>query len=127
MAPLPLDDRGLPPGYPLNPEWEVTPRETRRLLDDPASGVVLIDCRRPEEHAATRIEGAILAPLQELGSRLNELLDHADKTVIVHCHHGRRSMQATQFLRANGFENVRSMAGGIDLWSIDIDPRVPRY
>ncbi len=127
MAPPPLDDRGLPPGYPLNTEWEVTPREARAMLADPASGAVLIDCRRPDEHAAARIDGSILAPLQELGARLDELLAHADKTVIVHCHHGRRSMQATQFLRANGFENVRSMAGGIDLWSIDIDPGVPRY
>ena len=127
MSKIALDDRGLPPGYPLNTEWEITPRETKRLLDDPTSGVVLIDCRRPDEHAAARIEGAILAPLHELGSRLNDLLAHADKRVIVHCHHGRRSLQATQTLRANGFDDVRSMAGGIDLWSIDIDPRVPRY
>ena len=122
-----LDERGLPPGYPLNEEWEVTPRETKRLLDDPASGMVLIDCRREDEHATARIDGAVLAPLHELGTKLNDLLEHAEKTVIVHCHRGRRSLQATQFLRANGFENVRSMAGGIDLWSLDIDPGVPRY
>ena len=127
-----MSDRGgqHAPGSPplrIDPEWEVAPHEAKSMLDDPAQAVVLIDCRTPEEHELVRIEGALLAPLGELSSRIEGLREHESSTVIVYCHHGRRSLQATAVLRRAGFENVRSLAGGIDLWSRTIDPGLPRY
>ncbi len=125
-----LDQRGLPPGYPYKPEWEVTPREARDGLRAAGQPPLLLDCRRPEEFQVARIEGAVLIPLSELEKRADELEDDdgaRTRPIVVHCHHGQRSLRAASMLRAMGFADVRSMAGGIDLWSIDVDPRVPRY
>lgn len=105
--------------------WEVSPRDAAAARD--AGAAVLLDCRTPEERAIARIEGALFVPMQEIASRLPELERHADRPVIVFCHHGRRSLGVTEFLRKNGFDDVRSMAGGIERWSIDVDPSVPRY
>ena len=120
-----LDAQGMPPGKRINEDWEISPRETKRLLD--AGEITLIDCRRDEEFDAVRIGGAELFPLDDLGSMLEELEEHRDKPLVIHCHTGVRSLKAAAFLRAQGFEGARSMAGGIDLWSIDVDPSVPRY
>jgi adenylyltransferase/sulfurtransferase len=65
--------------------------------------------------------------MQELDEHMSELEPHRDKPVIVYCHTGRRSMTVTTVLRAKGFTNVKSMAGGIERWSLEIDPNVPRY
>lgn len=121
-----LDARGLPEGYPLNEAWEVAPRDVAAALkeDDHA---VLIDCREPEECAIASVEGAMTIPMGEIPARLPELLEHADDRVFVMCHHGRRSLQVTAFLREQGFEDVRSVAGGIDLWSRAVDESIPRY
>jgi len=121
-----LDHRGLPDGYRFQDDWEVAPRQVRKMMDD-GDDFVLLDCRTPQEHEIGRIEGAKLVPLQELQSRLIELEAYEDKPIVVYCHHGGRSLQMTALLRQAGFEDVRSMAGGIDLWSVDVDPRVPRY
>ncbi|HMN42377.1 MAG TPA: rhodanese-like domain-containing protein [Phycisphaerales bacterium] len=128
--PPPLDPRGLPTGYPFKPEWEITPRDARSDLADPAAAPILLDCRKPEEWQVARIAGAVLIPMGEIEKRADELeTDEGtrDRPIIVHCHHGVRSMRVTAALRAMGFSDVRSMAGGIDLWSIDVDPGVPRY
>ncbi len=127
-----LNQFGLPAGYPHRPEDETTPRELVQLLRD-ASGVrpLILDVRTQPEWDICRIDGARLLPLQELENRLDELKaeldDNLDRCVVVHCHHGRRSLTTTYMLRAAGFTNVTSLAGGIHLWSIDIDPKVPTY
>ncbi len=121
-----LDDRGLPDGYPFQPAWEVTPREVRDARSE-GEPLILVDCRTPHEHATARIEGALLVPLQEFGARLASLRQHEDDRIVVLCHHGARSLQFTAALRREGFTNVHSMAGGIHLWSLDIDPSVPVY
>jgi rhodanese-related sulfurtransferase len=131
-GPVPkLDEHGLPLGHARREGQEVTPRETRRLLEDPGSGLLLIDCRTPEEHHIARIQGAVLIPLTELEGRLDEIRDELEENpsrpVVVHCHHGMRSLRAVSVLQARGVPQARSMAGGIDLWSVDIDPSVPRY
>lgn len=127
----PLDARGLPLGYPFKPDWEITPRETQRQrATAPADSFILLDCRRPEEWQATRIPGSRHIPMGEIERRADELEsdDGSRNTpIVVHCHHGVRSLKVTAALRAMGFRNARSMAGGIDLWSIDIDPSVARY
>lgn len=126
MAERPLDPQGLPEGYPLQPDWEVTPR-TVQALREAGQEFVLLDVREPREIAAASIDGAVVVPMGEIKSRLSELEEHAEQKIVVMCHHGARSMQVTAFLRQNEFEDVSSMAGGIDLWSRDIDPSVPRY
>jgi rhodanese-related sulfurtransferase len=81
--------------------------------------------RDPPEYEVCRLDGARLIPLRELPDRLDEL-DPAD-TLVVHCHHGPRSSRAVAFLRGKGFERAYNLAGGIDAWSVEIDPSVPRY
>jgi molybdopterin/thiamine biosynthesis adenylyltransferase/rhodanese-related sulfurtransferase len=92
-----------------------------------ASGEALdiIDVREPHEFAIARIEGARLIPLASLESRLNEL--SPDREIIVHCKAGGRSAQAVKRLRAAGFKRVFNLAGGIQRWSHDVDPKVPIY
>ncbi len=126
MAQRPLDHQGLPGGYPLQPDWEVTPR-TVQAMREAGEDFVLLDVREPREIAAAAIDGAVVVPMGEIKSRLSELEAHADHKIVVMCHHGARSMQVTAFLRQHEFDDVSSMAGGIDLWSRDIDPAVPRY
>ena len=87
--------------------------------------LVLIDVREPGESEICRIEGATLIPLGQLPERLNELDGHSE--IVTHCHKGVRSMKALEILRSAGFAKVRSLAGGIDAWSADVDPSVPRY
>src|ERR1044072_9263880 len=81
--------------------------------------------RQPVEHSIARIEGALLVPLNQLPSRVGEL-DPA-RPVVVHCHHGPRSLHAAEWLRAQGFARAASLAGGIDAWSLEVDPDLPRY
>lgn len=86
----------------------------------------LIDCREEDEFAICRIEGARLVPLSRF-VELSPALIEDETPVIVYCHHGMRSLNATHYLRQRGHANTWSLAGGIDLWSIRIDPEVPRY
>lgn len=104
---------------------EIDCRSTKSMLD---SGMgVLIDCREPDEHATAHIAGAHLVPMSEIADRLDELQPHQQKAVVVHCHHGGRSLRVTRWLREQGFAKAQSMAGGIDQWSQEIDPTVSRY
>ncbi len=120
-----LDADGLPLGMTIDPAWEVTPRQVKAMLDRDED-FVLLDCRTEGERATAKIGKTIFLPLHELPSKMGDLELFADEPIIIHCHHGRRSMQMAHVLRGQGY-NVKSMAGGIDLWSIDIDPTVPRY
>jgi rhodanese-related sulfurtransferase len=125
-----LDARGLPMGYAFKGDWEITPRETKKLLDAGGEGFVLLDCRRLDEWQLTRIEGAVHVPMDQIEKRADELETEdgrKDRAIVVHCHHGMRSLKVTGALRAMGFTNVRSMAGGIDLWSVSVDGGVKRY
>jgi adenylyltransferase/sulfurtransferase len=86
---------------------------------------VLLDVRERFEFELARIDGANLIPLGELPQRANELDRSAD--IFVLCHSGMRSARAAEFLRSTGFARVASVAGGIDAWSEEVDPSVPRY
>jgi rhodanese-related sulfurtransferase len=88
---------------------------------------LLLDVREPDEYAVASIAGSVLIPLSELQQRSGELESHRDRLIIVHCHHGGRSLRVTQALLAAGFEKVQNMAGGIDQWSQQVDSTVPRY
>jgi adenylyltransferase/sulfurtransferase len=103
---------------------EIWPRElaARLAAGDP---IALIDVREPHERAIARIEGSIHVPM----SSLDTLLPSFDPTreIVVLCKGGARSAQAVRRMRQAGFTNVRNLAGGIDRWSVDVDPDVPRY
>ena len=93
----------------------------------PAAAWLLLDCRTPEEHATARIAGGVLIPMQDLPARVGELAAHKATPLIVHCHHGMRSLRVAKWLRDQGFALAQSMRGGIDAWSEEIDPSVPKY
>jgi adenylyltransferase/sulfurtransferase len=121
-----LDERGLPPGYPFKPDWEVTPREVKAMMDR-GEKFFFVDCRLPNERQITQIEGTTLLPLQQLPQRIGEIAGKANEKVVVHCRSGQRSMTFTQALRNQGFKDVKSMAGGILLWNKDVNPGGPQY
>lgn len=102
---------------------EVTVHDLKRLLD--AGGAKVVDVREPWESDIARIAGAELIPLGEFAARAEAL--PRDRPILIYCHHGGRSMQATQWLRRNGFDKAANVAGGIDAWSQLIDAAVPRY
>jgi rhodanese-related sulfurtransferase len=85
----------------------------------------LLDTRSQAEFDIVHLPNAILAT----DAAVNDVLQSWDKNeeIICICHHGMRSLNAAQFLRKQGFTNVRSMAGGLDAWSQQIDPKLPRY
>lgn len=89
--------------------------------------MALIDCREPSEAEVAVIPGAILLPMSQWASVAPQLEELKGKHLVVHCHHGGRSLRVAQWLRANGFPEAQSMAGGIDAWSEMIDPSLPRY
>ena len=123
---MPLDERGMPDGWPMHDEVELGPGRVKAMLDA-GEDITLLDCRVDKETAVAEIAGSVFIPMQELPERLEELDGYLDRKLVVFCHAGVRSMKVALFLRERGFEDVWSMAGGIDLWSQAIDPAVPRY
>ena len=105
-------------------DLEITPRDVKQRLDR-GHQFLLVDVRETWEHDLCRIDGAKLVPLGALPASL-ALFEQADD-VVVYCHHGRRSLDAVAWLRAQGVDGARSMAGGIERWSTEIDPAVSRY
>jgi adenylyltransferase/sulfurtransferase len=89
--------------------------------------LLLLDVREPSEFERARIEGATLIPLGQLEARVGELAAWRGRRVVVHCHHGMRSARGGEILRQHGFTRVENLAGGIDAWSLTVDPSVPRY
>jgi rhodanese-related sulfurtransferase len=98
-----------------------------KQMRDRGDKFTLLDCREPDEVATAQIAGSLHIPMREIPSRLAELESHKDGPLVTHCHHGGRSMRVTQFLRQQGFDQAQNLAGGIDAWSLEIDPSVPRY
>ena len=105
---------------------EVSCQSVQEKLDT-AEGLLLVDCREKDEYAVAKIEGATLLPMSELMVRVGELAAHRDGEIVVHCHHGGRSLRVVNWLREQGFAKAQSMAGGIDRWAESIDTTVPRY
>ena len=87
--------------------------------------LLLIDVREQEEFDVARVEGSRLLPLSRLGEWA-DTLDPERETVLL-CHHGIRSAQACAVLSRQGFNKLYNLAGGIDRWSTEVDPSVPRY
>ncbi|MFO0924166.1 MAG: rhodanese-like domain-containing protein [Pirellulales bacterium] len=89
--------------------------------------VILVDCREVSEHDTAKITGSVLIPMSQWAAKAGELDAYKDKQIVVHCHHGGRSMRVTNWLRQNGFPTALNLAGGIHAWSQRIDPSVPQY
>jgi rhodanese-related sulfurtransferase len=104
---------------------QITPADVKRRLDS-GEKLRLIDVREPHEHQISRVEGGELIPMRSVPQQL-ESLRSEPAPLIVFCHHGMRSLQVVNWLREQGVEGCSSMMGGIDRWSLEIDPSVPRY
>jgi adenylyltransferase/sulfurtransferase len=111
-------------GFAWERGLEIDPTELRALL---ASGEppALLDVREPWEHAIARIEPSTLIPLGTLPGSLNRL--DPERPLVLYCHHGNRSLHAVEFLRQMGFRRLKSLRGGVESWSREIDPSMRRY
>lgn len=107
---------------------ELTPTEfCERWPSDQSrsTGVVLLDVREPFELDIASVDGVLHIPMQEIPARLREL--PPDRALVIMCHSGGRSRRVAEFLAQQGFAEVFNLKGGIDAWSTEIDPQVPRY
>jgi rhodanese-related sulfurtransferase len=111
----------------MPPVPELTPTEfcARWPAAGGESGATLLDVREHDELEAASVAGALHIPMREIPGRLAEL-DRATPLVVM-CHSGGRSRRVAEYLLANGFNDVFNLRGGIDAWSTEIDPQVPRY
>lgn len=104
---------------------ELAPREVARRLRETPGRLVLLDVREPFEREVARIDPSVHIPMQEVPDRLDEI--PRDPTVVVYCHTGVRSWMVAGFLEQRGFRRVANLGGGIDAWSLQVDPKVRRY
>lgn len=114
------------PKISIDPEWEVHPLDVHKLKKS-GTEILILDVRQQKEWDIACIDGALLIPLDQLPRRFTELETWRDKRIVVHCHHGGRSLRAAALLRQAGFAQAGSMAGGIEAWSLLVDQDVPRY
>ncbi|MBA2621249.1 MAG: hypothetical protein H0U87_08620 [Acidobacteria bacterium] len=103
----------------------ISPKELFEQLKNSGERVNLIDVREPLEFEIARIDGAKLLPL----SRFREWIEtlRAETETVVMCHHGVRSARVCEYLAQNNFTKVFNLDGGIEAWSLEVDPNVPRY
>ncbi len=104
---------------------ELAPTEVARRLKEAPQGLVLLDVREPFERELAAVEPSLHIPMREVASRLEEI--PRGRTVVVYCHSGGRSATVAGYLEHHGFPDVANLVGGIDRWSREVDPSVPRY
>jgi len=107
-----------------NPD-EVSLLEMKKALETPSLGIKVIDVREADEQQIAHIAGVPLVPLSTLPQRFTDLDPNVQ--YYLHCKSGVRSMKALRFLREQGFKYVKSVKGGINGWSDEVDPSVPKY
>jgi rhodanese-related sulfurtransferase len=95
------------------------------LADASRPAPVVLDVREPWEIETARIANSVSIPMQQIPARSEELDDDAE--IVCVCHHGMRSAQVAMFLASRGYTKLYNLQGGIDAWSRDVDPSVPRY
>ena len=119
------DSNRRPPPATDRPDLAaITPAELAARWDA-GDRPALLDVREVDEHRVARLEGARLVPMATLPAALATI--DPDAELVVYCHHGVRSAAAVDFLRRNGIRGARNLTGGIDRWSREVDPAVPRY
>lgn len=104
---------------------QISVEELKEKLDK-KENFTLVDCREKDEYEKCRIEGSTLIPLSEFVNRGPAELN-PESQIIIHCHHGGRAQKACELLTSQGFKDVINVKGGIEEWSLKIDPKVPRY
>ena len=104
---------------------ELEVEEAARRVRQQPDRVLLLDVREPYERDLARIEPSQHIPMGEVPERVAEL--PRDRPIIVYCHGGGRSAMIAAYLEGQGFEHVANLSGGIDAWSVLVDPKVPRY
>jgi adenylyltransferase/sulfurtransferase len=109
--------------YSMNGIPQITVKELKRRIDAGESPYIL-DVREPFEYVIAHIGGRLI-PMNEIPRRLAEI--DREREIIVHCHHGVRSQRVAEFLQQQGFPRVVNLAGGINAWSEEIDPKVAKY
>jgi rhodanese-related sulfurtransferase len=107
----------------MEKDLEITPRETAELLK--GGKIKLVDVRTPEEFAIASVPGSVLVD-QSLAQEIMQTWPK-NTAIVTMCHHGMRSLDAAAYLRGHGFTNAKSMSGGIDEWSLQIDSSITRY
>ena len=105
-------------------ELQISPADVKARMDR-GEKLVFVDVREPWEYDLCRIEGAKLVPLGSLAANVDNLLGVDE--VSCYCHHVMRSLDAAAWLRFQGIDKAKSLSGGIERWSTDVDPAVPRY
>ena len=95
------------------------------LADPSRPKPLLLDVRENWEFETCHIDGSMQIPMNLIPIRVSELDD--DQEIVCVCHHGMRSAQVAMFLESRGFTKLYNLQGGIDAWSRDVDPSVPRY
>lgn len=103
---------------------DISPSEVDAKLKN-GDKIVMLDVREPWEVAINQLPGIVHIPLGELPKRYREL--NSEDEIIAYCHMGVRSLKAARFLKEQNYTSVKNLAGGIDAWSVQIDPNVPRY
>jgi rhodanese-related sulfurtransferase len=103
---------------------EIEPKELKRRLDR-GDNLIVLDVRESAEIAIAPFPRATHLPMGDVPSRIGELDPDAEWVVV--CHHGIRSAQVAMYLARNGFDRVANLSGGIEAWSLDVDPTIPRY
>lgn len=117
-----------PPSNPMNESdypFEIDVHEAHRLSRESGTPVTIIDVREPHELEICRVEIARHIPMRQIPEHAGDL--PRDSHLLIMCHHGGRSRRVTEYLRAQGFEAVTNIAGGIDAWAVAIDPSLERY
>jgi rhodanese-related sulfurtransferase len=104
---------------------QLRPVEAARRLKGRPDSVVLLDVRESYERNFVAITPSLHIPMNEVAGRLDEI--PKDGELIVYCHSGVRSMMVAAYLRTRGFRLVANLSGGIDAWSVEVDPTLPRY
>lgn len=104
----------------------ITPTQLAQWLKTPHPPR-LLDVREPGEFAFVSLPTARLIPLGEVSVRADELNDWQDSDVVVYCHHGVRSARAVHLLSLAGFQKIYNLSGGINRWSLEVNPHLPRY
>ncbi|TBR62004.1 rhodanese-related sulfurtransferase [Westiellopsis prolifica IICB1] len=111
------------------PITQISVEELAQHLSKGESNIQLVDVREPQEVAIAHIEGFVNFPLSQFAEWGNEIHTHLDPhaETLVLCHHGIRSAQMCQWLVNQGFTNVKNISGGIDAYSMLVDPSIPVY
>ena len=102
---------------------EIQPRELKQRLDK-GEDIFILDVREPNEYQISNLGGHLI-PLGDLPKRVHEL--DSSRQIVAHCRMGGRSAKAVEFLRQAGFKNVLNLAGGINAWADQVDPKLPKY